>query len=76
MTRYRRPLFGRHGPNVVAFFCGWELAGLTIPGVPTISQTVRRYPVLGVVLVLALIHHWFVEMERAFEEALEGAVFE
>lgn len=58
----RRPLFGRHGHRVVAFFCGWELVALC-PGspVPTLSQVVKRHPSVGVLLLSLLGHHWFVE---------------
>lgn len=60
-SEMRRPLFGRAGPFVVAAGCGWELVGLVSSHVPTVSQAVRRRPVLGVVLIGLLAHHWFVE---------------
>jgi len=59
--RRRSPL-GSHGRKVIAFLCAWELLALA-PGspVPTISQTVERYPLFGVLLLSLLAHHWFVE---------------
>lgn len=44
--------------------CGWELAAL-LPGtrIPTVSQTVRRHPVFGWLLLVLLTHHWYLETE-------------
>lgn len=59
-------MFGVHGRKVVAVLCGWELVAL-VPGspVPTVSETVRRCPPLGAVLLCLLGHHWFVEVAPA-----------
>lgn len=56
-----RPLFGRAGPYVVAGVCGWEIVGLVSDRVPTVSELVRRCPVLGVALLGGLAYHWWVE---------------
>ncbi|MFZ5863027.1 MAG: hypothetical protein ACOYXR_09335 [Nitrospirota bacterium] len=58
---YRRPLLGRFGPYIVAGVCGYELAALAVDGVPTVSDMVRRHPLLGVGVLVMLAHHWFVE---------------
>ncbi len=70
--RLRQPLFGRHGKGVVAFFCGWELIALA-PGspVPTLSETVKRAPVVGVVIMGLLAHHWFVEAAELVEQIVD-----
>src|SRR5690606_35762015 len=59
-----RPAFSGHGRKVIAFFCGWEILAI-IPGspIPTISEVVDRHPWFGVVLLLALAHHWFLEAD-------------
>lgn len=62
MTSLRSPAFGRHGRKVVAGICAWELVALYPgSGVPTLSETVRRFPPLGWVLLVLLVHHWFLE---------------
>lgn len=68
----RRPVLGRHGKPVVAFFCGWELLALT-PGspVPTLSETVKRFPVLGIAIMSLLAHHWFVEAAELVEQIVD-----
>lgn len=60
MGWHRRCLFGRHGRTVVLTACGYEVVALVTP-LPTISELVKRRPPLGVVLLLMLGHHWFVE---------------
>lgn len=62
MSRWRRPMFGRRSPYVVAGFCAWELAAL-LPGarIPTFTSLIRRYPAGGVALLALLAHHFFVE---------------
>lgn len=57
----RRPLFGRHGRMVVALLCGWELVALGPGPLPTLSECVKRRPIVGVVLLGALAHHFFIE---------------
>lgn len=57
----RRPVFGRFGPYVVAAGCGWELVGLVSGQVPTLSQVVRRWPLVGGVVLGLIAHHWWVE---------------
>lgn len=61
-TRVRSPLFGRHGRKVVGLLCGYECVALVTP-LPTISELVKRYPLLGVALLALLGHHWFLEVE-------------
>lgn len=64
MTWYRRPPFGRHGRAVVVGLCGWEIVALFSP-LPTLSRTVRLHHWFGILLLLALGHHWFVEADGA-----------
>ena len=61
-TNLRKPLFGRYGRRVVASVCTWEIVAL-VPSspVPTVSETVRRFPVFGWTLLALLAHHWYVE---------------
>ena len=68
------PLLGRYGTYVVGGLCGFEIVGL-FPGSPspTISQLVKRHPAVGLMILAALVHHWFLEAERAeFLEILES----
>lgn len=63
MRRLRKPVCGKYGQTVVAVLCAWEIAALPKSSpVPTISEVVRRAPLVGVVLLCALLHHWFVEL--------------
>jgi hypothetical protein len=57
-----RPIFGPHGRKVVAGLCGWELAAL-VPGspIPTVSETVSRFPLFGAALLGLLADHWYLE---------------
>lgn len=61
-VNYRRAIFPGRGRQVIATICGYELVAL-IPRspLPPISDLVRRWPVVGAVLLLALTHHWYVE---------------
>lgn len=61
--RLRRPLFGRHGRRVVIALCSWEVAALLTRRVPTLSELVRRSPLIGAALLGALVHHWYIEQE-------------
>jgi hypothetical protein len=47
---------------VVAVLCGWEVVALFSP-LPTISQMVKRQPLLGVALIALLVDHWWLEGE-------------
>ena len=59
-----RPIFRNQGSKIVATFCLWELIALT-PGspVPTISATVRKHRIFGVILLAALADHWYLEAD-------------
>jgi hypothetical protein len=59
----------------VAFLCSWEIIAL-VPGspVPTLSETVRKYPPLGWVILGLLGHHWFLEAAEALGEVIEDAM--
>lgn len=57
---HRRCLFGRHGRTVVASLCAYEVVALASP-LPTISELVKRRPPAGVVLLMLLAHHWYLE---------------
>ena len=58
----RRSPFGRHGRAVVAGCCAYEVAAIA-PGspLPTISELVKRQPVLGVCVLALLAQHWYLE---------------
>lgn len=61
----RRPPFRHHGRKVIAAFCSYELASLVPKSpLPTISEMVRRRPVVGLMLLALLSHHWFLELEE------------
>jgi hypothetical protein len=63
LIRLRRPPFGRHGKRVVALLCAYEVVALHTP-LPTITAIVRQFPLLGVLLLALLAHHWFIELEE------------
>jgi hypothetical protein len=70
---HRRCILGRHGPLVVTALCAYEIAALT-PRSPLwpITKIARRYPPLGVALVLAFGHHLLWELEEAIAEAVDA----
>lgn len=74
MSRYRRPVFGRHGRKVVAVLCAYEVVALWVPWLPTISEVVKRWPLVGVLILALLGHHWFVEAVEAVAELVEEVV--
>lgn len=48
---------------MVAALCGWELAAIhKASPVPTLSAMVKRYPVVGMLLLVLLTHHWYLEV--------------
>lgn len=60
MHPVRRPLPG--GTILVLTLCAWEVyAILTRQRQRTITAHVRRRPVLGIITLAALAHHWYVE---------------
>lgn len=60
MHPVRRRLPG--GSILVTTLCTWEVyAMLTRSSQRTITAHVRRRPILGVLILLALTHHWFIE---------------
>jgi hypothetical protein len=65
-------LFGSHGRKVIAGLCGYECLAL-LPGspLPTISELVDRYPIIGFVLLGALAHHWYIEDPDGFNAMLD-----
>lgn len=70
----RRSPFGPYGKVVVLGLCGYEVVAVGSGRCPTLSYLVRKFPVLGWVLLTLLAHHWFVEeVVFAVEDALEAA---
>lgn len=61
---FRQPLLRGFGRPVILGLCGYEIAALVVPWLPTISEVVDRYPIVGGLLLLALAHHWFIEQDR------------
>lgn len=62
MGWHRRCLFGRHGPNVVRFLCGYELVALLPRSpCPPITHICRRWPALAWGLWFAFGHHLLIE---------------
>lgn len=58
----RRPPFGRHGRTVIVAGCAYEILALLDPvPLPTISELVRRHPVVGVALLALLGQHFWLE---------------
>lgn len=56
----RRPLFGGWGRRVITTLCGYEIVALYTT-LPPITRICRRWRMAGVVLVLVLTHHLFIE---------------
>lgn len=73
----RRSPLGPYGRKVVAGLCAWEIVALAPKSpVPTISETVDKFPPFGLVLLALLTHHWYIEgglvaLGEALGEVLE-----
>lgn len=71
----RRPALGPHGRKVIAGLCTWEIVAL-LPNspIPTISATVEKKRVFGVVLLALLGHHWFIEQHPEAYEVIKAGI--
>lgn len=69
MPWWRRPPLRGYGRPFLAAACAYELTALYRPELPTISELVKRYPMLGVGILAALGHHFYLEADDVLSVA-------
>lgn len=63
MSRWRKPIGGRHGKWLIVGGCAYELLSLLAedPRVPPFTELNRRNRLVGLGLLAALGHHFYIE---------------
>lgn len=58
---WRQPLHRGRGKELLSVIFGYEMVAVWTKCCPTISRLVKRHPIIGIIIIVALIHHFWVE---------------